>query len=158
MKNQVIFIVDGEFMRDRIFKMKAFFFNGQGIREHCLRHLTPDEELSKILFYDAYPFMDKGEHPISGPIDFSSTDLVKRKHDFLRSLRETPKIAIRLGRTAWQQGEWQLHSKKMLALVRREINMDNVTADDITAKIRQKGVEWPMICASMSTTSPISCL
>lgn len=141
MKNKVIFVVDGEFMRDRIFKMKAFFFNGPGIREHCLRHLGPEEELAKILFYDATPFMEKGEHPISGTIDFSATDLVKRKHDFLRSLRETPTLAIRLGRTAWQQGEWQLQSRKLLALIRGDIRLDDINAEDITAKIRQKGVD-----------------
>ena len=39
--SRVTFIVDGEFMRTRIISLKAFYFDGQGIRRHCLSHLAP---------------------------------------------------------------------------------------------------------------------
>ena len=28
-------------MRKRIISLKAFYFDGQGIRRHCLSHVTP---------------------------------------------------------------------------------------------------------------------
>ena len=95
-------------MRKRIISLKAFYFDGQGIRRHCLSHLTPGETVGRILFYDALPFTGKGEHPLSGPMDFSQTPLIARKQQFLQSLRVTPEITLRLGRSAWQAGQWQL--------------------------------------------------
>ena len=80
--SRVTFVVDGEFMRKRIISLKAFYFDGQGIRRHCLSHLAPGETVGRILFYDALPFTGKGEHPLSGPMDFSQTPLIART--FLR--------------------------------------------------------------------------
>ena len=96
--SRVTFIVDGEFMRKRIISLKAFYFDGAGIRRHCLSHLLPGENIGRILFYDALPFTGKGEHPISGPMDFSQTALISRKQQFLQTLRVTPEITLRLGR------------------------------------------------------------
>ena len=117
--SRVTFIVDGEFMRKRIISLKAFYFDGQGIRRHCLSHLAPGETLGRILFYDALPFTGKGEHPISGPLDFSQTPLVARKQQFLQSLRVTPELSLRLGRSAWQAGQWQLDANKLVCHLMR---------------------------------------
>jgi uncharacterized LabA/DUF88 family protein len=93
------------------------------------------------LFYDAVPFTGKGEHPMTGLLDFSQTPLVARKQQFLQSLRTTPEIALRLGRSAWQAGQWQLDSNKLGELVAGEIGVDNIEAGDIYPDIRQKGVD-----------------
>lgn len=138
---RVIFVVDGEFMRKRIISLKAFYFDGAGIRRHCLSHLTPDETLSRIMFYDALPFTGRGEHPISGPMDFSQTPLVARKQQFLQSLRTTPEMALRLGRSAWQAGQWQLDSNKLGELMAGEVDVNDIEASDIYPDIRQKGVD-----------------
>ena len=138
---RVIFIVDGEFMRKRIITLKAFYFDGPGIRKHCLQHLGPDEKMGNILFYDAMPFTGKGEHPLTGPIDFSQTPLVARKQQFLHSLRSTPEMALRLGRSAWQSGQWQLDSNRLGELMAGEISVDDIEANDIYPDIRQKGVD-----------------
>ena len=139
--SRVTFIVDGEFMRKRIISLKAFYFDGQGIRRHCLSHLAPGETLGRILFYDALPFTGKGEHPISGPLDFSQTPLVARKQQFLQSLRVTPELSLRLGRSAWQAGQWQLDANKLGELMAGEISVNDIEASDIYPDIRQKGVD-----------------
>jgi len=138
---RVIFVVDGEFMRKRIIALKAFYFDGPGIRRHCLSHLRPDEELVRILFYDALPFTGRGEHPINGPVDFSQTPLVARKQQFLQSLRATPDVVLRLGRSAWQSGQWQMDSNKLGELMAGEIEVDDIEGSDIYPDIRQKGVD-----------------
>ena len=138
---KVIFIVDGEFMRKRIISLKAFYFDGEGIRRHCLSHLGPNDELSRILFYDALPFTGKGEHPLSGPVDFAQTPLIARKQQFLQSLRATPEVSLRLGRSAWQAGQWQLDSTRLGELVAGEIAVSDLCQNDIYPDIRQKGVD-----------------
>lgn len=138
---KVIFVVDGEFMRKRIINLKAFYFDGAGIRRHCLSHLGPDERMGRIMFYDAMPFTGRGEHPISGPMDFSQTPLVARKQQFLQSLRVTPEVALRLGRSAWQSGQWQLDSNKLGELMAGELDVNDIEAGDIYPDIRQKGVD-----------------
>lgn len=138
---KVIFVVDGEFMRKRIIALKAFYFDGPGIRRHCLSHLGPDERLSRIMYYDALPFTGRGEHPVSGPVDFSQTPLVARKQQFLQSMRITPEVAMRLGRSAWQAGQWQLDSTKLGELMAGELDVDDIEAGDIYPDIRQKGVD-----------------
>ena len=124
--DRVIFVVDGEFMRKRIITLKAFYFDGPGIRRHCLAHLGPNECVSRILFYDAMPFTGRGEHPLDGPVDFSQTPLVARKQQFLQSLRATPEVALRLGRSAWQAGQWQLDSNKLGELMAGEIDVEDI--------------------------------
>lgn len=139
--HKVIFVVDGEFMRKRIIALKAFYFDGAGIRRHCLAHLGPNESLSRIMYYDAMPFTGRGEHPLSGPVDFSQTPLVARKQQFLQSMRITPEVAMRLGRSAWQAGQWQLDSTKLGELMAGELDVDDIEAGDIYPDIRQKGVD-----------------
>lgn len=139
--NTVTFLIDGEFMRKRIIAIKAFYFDGPGVRKLCLSHLESDEKIGKILFYDAYPFIGKGEHPITGPIDFSQTPLIKKKDSFLKSLKLTPEISTRLGRSAWQAGQWQLDVNKLGELIAGEIEVKDLQPNDIYPDIRQKGVD-----------------
>ena len=139
--SRVTFVVDGEFMRKRIISLKAFYFDGQGIRRHCLSHVAPGETVGRILFYDALPFTGKGEHPLSGPMDFSQTPLIARKQQFLQSLRVTPEITLRLGRSAWQAGQWQLDANRLGELMAGEISVNDIQAGDIYPDIRQKGVD-----------------
>ncbi len=139
--SKVTFIVDGEFMRKRIISLKAFYFDGAGIRRHCLSHLTSGETIGRILFYDALPFTGKGEHPLSGPVDFSQTPLISRKQQFLQTLRVTPEITLRLGRSAWQAGQWQLDSNRLGELMAGEISVNEIEPNDIFPDIRQKGVD-----------------
>lgn len=138
---RVIFVVDGEFMRKRIISLKAFYFDGSGIRRHCLSHLGPHEMISRILFYDAMPYTGKGEHPVNGLIDFAQTPLVARKQQFLTSLRYTPEVALRLGRSAWQSGQWMLDSQKLGELMAGELKVSDIQGSDIYPDIRQKGVD-----------------
>lgn len=139
--SKVIAIVDGEFMRKRIINLKAFYFDGPSVRRHCMKHLFDGEEMARIMFYDSTPFMGKGEHPLTGPIDFSTTALVSRKTAFLKSLQVTPMMQSRLGRSAWQAGQWILDSVTLGELLAGEISAEDIQVDDIYPDIRQKGVD-----------------
>lgn len=138
---KVIFIVDGEFMRKQIINKKTFYFNGQSIRDHCLKHLKIGDELIRIMYYDSFPFTGKGENPISGPIDFATTPMVAKKQKFLQSLRNTPNIQLRLGRSAMQSTAWYLEPQKLGELLACELKPEDIKASDLYPDIRQKGVD-----------------
>lgn len=139
--SNVIVVIDGEFMRHRVFELKAFYFDGPGIRAHCLKHVLPDERLLRMLFYDSAPFAGKGEHPLSGPVDFGASAASSAKFSMHESLRSTPQMALRLGRLAWQQNAWQIKPALVLPLLRGEKVPADLAATDVTPMLRQKAVD-----------------
>ena len=48
---------------------------------------------------------------------------------------------LRLGRSAWQAGQWQLDANKLGELMAGEISVNDIEAGDIYPDIRQKGVD-----------------
>lgn len=138
---RVIFMIDGEFMRKRVIALKAFFYDGAGIHRYCLAHLGPGERLGRIMFYDALPFTGKEEHPLTGPIDFSQSSLAVRKYQFLQTIRNTPQMMLKLGRSVMMTGQWQLESTVLGELLAGEISVDDIEARDILPSIHQKGVD-----------------
>ncbi len=69
------------------------------------------------------------------------TALISRKQQFLQTLRVTPEITLRLGRSAWQAGQWQLDSNRLGELMAGEISVNDIEPGDIYPDIRQKGVD-----------------
>ena len=65
----------------------------------------------------------------------------RKKESFLKSLKMTPEIVTRLGRSAWQAGQWQLDPNKLGELIAGEIEAKDLHANDIYPDIRQKGVD-----------------
>jgi hypothetical protein len=45
MTRKVVFMIDGWFMRKRIYNLKTFFYDGPAIRKYCKSHLRSDDYL-----------------------------------------------------------------------------------------------------------------
>ena len=86
---KVVFMIDGWFMRKRIYRLKSFYYCGTEIRKYCVRHLRQDDYLYRIFYYDTAPLDKKGHNPISKKaIDFKNTAVAKQQFElFDRSLR-----------------------------------------------------------------------
>jgi len=52
---KVVFMIDGWFMKKRIFKLKPFYYDGPNIRNYCKSHLRPKDYLYRIFYYDTPP-------------------------------------------------------------------------------------------------------
>jgi uncharacterized LabA/DUF88 family protein len=142
---KVAFIIDGWYMRTRVRDLNAFKYTGGEIRNYCRRHLTEGDYLYRIFYYDAAPLMKKGHHPKTGrPIDFAKTEIAEAQFELLDSLRKTPNVAVRLGRTNWPDSRWQINTRKTIDLIKKKITIDDLEEKDIKPELLQKAVDMKM--------------
>ena len=135
-------MIDGWFMRKRIYNTKAFYYNGYNIRKYCCNHLRSDETIYRIFYYDTEPLDKKGHNLISKKaIDFKTTTVAQEQIKLLNSIRETPNFALRLGKTVWKNNTWILKSEKLKELLEGKINIKDLTENDVTPLIQQKAVD-----------------
>ena len=135
-------MIDGWFMRKRIYQVKAFYYSGPNIREYCMKFLGDTDSLYRIFYYDTEPLNEKGHNPITKKfVDFGTTSVAKEQNRLLDSIRTTPNFALRLGKTIWRNNGWILHPEKFKDLINKKIIIDNLTEFDIRPHIEQKAVD-----------------
>ena len=94
-----------------------------------------------IFYYDCAPFDKKVHNPISGLcIDFSKTPTAQRQEQIIEALKKKRKVALRLG-TLKDNKNWCFRQDVTKRLLKREITIDQVTADDVQYELRQKGID-----------------
>ena len=143
--SKIVFMIDGWFMRKRIYQLKSFYYNGPNIREYCTKFLRPGEAIYRIFYYDTAPLLDKGHNPITKKfIDFGKTDVALGQNHLLASIRSTPNFALRLGKTRWRNKEWLLNTEKLKDLLNKKITVENLTEYDVSPLIEQKAVDMKM--------------
>lgn len=129
-------------MWKRISYLKAFYYDGKGIRKYCLKHLRKEDFLYRIFYYDTEILEKKGHNPISkNLIDFRTSPASQARKRFFESIKKTPNFALRLGRSVWQNKEWYLKSGKFNELLNKEITIDNLQDEDFKPRIKQKQVD-----------------
>ena len=144
---KVVFMIDGWFMRKRIYELKTFYYDGPNIRKYCLSHLRAKDgdTLYRIFYYDTEPLDKKGDNPISNkPIDFSKTTIAQEQYKLLDSIKRTPNFALRLGKTAWRDNNWILNYQKLKDLLAKKITIDDLLEKDVIPWIEQKAVDMKM--------------
>lgn len=138
-------MIDGWFMRKRVYELKSFLYCGSEIRKYCMRHLKKDDYLYRIFYYDTEPLEAKGHNPISGKsVDFSITSVATAQRNLFESIKTTPNFALRRGHTVWQNKEWTLRFEKLKGLLSKKITVDDLTEKDIYPRIQQKTVDMKM--------------
>jgi uncharacterized LabA/DUF88 family protein len=139
---KVVFMIDGWFMRKRIYRLKSFFYSGPEIRKYCLKHLRANDYLYRIFYYDTAPLDKKGHNPITGKaIDFKNTPVAEAQLKLFDSIKRTPNFALRLGKTIWRDNAWTLKQDIFHALLRKTITVDDLTERDVSPLIEQKAVD-----------------
>ena len=99
----------------------------------------------RTFYYDALPFDGKTRTPISGKhINFSKTDTYQFGTELFDELRRERFVALRLGKTKAQNYMWQLHPNALKEIVQKKKQFEDLTDDDFTPAIRQKGVDMRM--------------
>lgn len=135
-------MIDGWFMRKRVYKLKSFYYNGQNIRNYCTKFLKPEDSIYRIFYYDTEPLKEKGHNPISKKlIDFKQTKVAYEQEKLFKSIKETPHFALRLGWTLWKNNEWILNYDKFKDLIDKKISIDALKEEDVKPRIEQKAVD-----------------
>ena len=97
--------------------------------------------LHRIFFYDCPPLAKKAHLPVSGrAIDFSRTPQAAFRHRLHDALRCQRKTALRLGHLS-EDGSWSLRPDRLRSLLRGLIAFADLSDDDFTYDVRQKGVD-----------------
>lgn len=135
-------MIDGWFMRKKIYSLKTFHYDGPSIRKYCKRHLKGDDRIYRIFYYDTEPLIQKGHNPVSKKsIDFGKTDVALSQSQLLESIKRTPNFALRLGRTVWRKSQWNLSPDKFKQLINRKISIEDIQPQDVKPQIEQKAVD-----------------
>jgi uncharacterized LabA/DUF88 family protein len=116
-------------------------------RHHLMDERSPCRELYRIYFYDCPPPSNQVRLPIipnghktSGYMNFNTHapyQLRRNLHAYLRTSRKT---ALRLGELA-KNGEWQLNTHTLKALLNGQGVWGDLTNDDFHYRIEQKTVD-----------------
>ena len=143
MRRRVAFIIDGHYMRRTLFDKRGkvqFYFCPKNIRKYCIKHLKNFEQLFRIYFYDAEPFSDSIQNPLSDEkIDCEKTKLFKNRTKFLSQIKNTPSFALRLGSPKYHK-QWNL-KRSFLNQVIKEKKEFKLEAKDIGPHFEQKMVD-----------------
>lgn len=140
---KVVFVIDGWFMRKRIYKLKAFYYCGPEIRKYCCHHLKRGEDqLYRIFYYDTEPLDIKAHNPINNKfVDFSKTPTAIDQAKLLETIKKTPNFALRLGTSYWVNKEWIVRPDKLKDLLKNRISVTDLNEADIYPRIEQKTVD-----------------
>ncbi len=142
----VAILVDGGFFFKRYRKcyQSAKHYTPEAMAENMytmlMRHVEK-ERLYRILFYDCPPLEKKAHNPVTRKsIDFGKSPQAQFRHAFHEELKKRRKVALRLGYLA-DSGDWLISPAKTKALLRNDCQVTDLTADDVSFDIRQKGVD-----------------
>lgn len=104
-------------------------------------HVGKNNYLYRIFCYDCVPFAKKIHNPVSNKcIDFSKTEEAIRRSELINELKKKRKVALRLGNIK-ESKRWLFYDNTMRKLLKKEISLDDINADDVYYELRQKGID-----------------
>jgi uncharacterized LabA/DUF88 family protein len=106
----------------------------------CISHVENDH-LYRILYYDCNPLSIKIHNPLSKQlIDFGKTEIAIWRYKFFDELKRKRKVALRLGEIKTSK-QWVIHPAKIKSLLKKEISVDDISHQDISLNMTQKGID-----------------
>jgi len=99
--------------------------------------------LYRSFYYDARPYENQAAYPVTKkPLDYSKTNEAVFRKELFRELRKTPNMALRLGEVRKDsQRSWIMSPSAQNELLAGKRRPDQLTDDDFTPALRQKGVD-----------------
>lgn len=139
-------LVDGGFYRKRaatLFGHKTPEARADELVKYCRRHIRESRAgLYRIFYYDCPPSQRVVYHPLlKEQVNLGKSELFTWTNDFFAALTKKRKVAIRRGEPLETQGGYTLKEAPLKKLCRGAIDVDDLTEDDFTLDISQKGVD-----------------
>ena len=99
--------------------------------------------LYRTFYYDARPYGRKAHKPISGEaVDFAKTEQARFREKLFDSLRSSRNVALRRGEVRKElHRSWVLRADAQDALLSGQRAVADLTDQDFTLAVRQKGVD-----------------
>ena len=151
-------LVDGGFYRRKYAKGAEHSPEeaAEALVRYCYRHLHEhhvDHDLYRICYYDCNPCSKKIFHPLKNrTVDFAKTPHYAWMNQFLKELTKKRKVALRLGNIDEGSATYVLTERATKDLVLKRRSADDLTENDFSTSIKQKGVDMKigMDIASMA--------
>lgn len=149
---RVAILVDGGYYLkgcNRLFRDLGDFRKHDAIQAaEIFHHLTTGhvhgeagEYLYRILYYDGEPLQKDVRHPLTGRlIKFGTSETARFRREFFERLKHQRKVALRLG-TSKDHAGWIIRPRQTKRLLKGEMALNELTEDDVTYDITQKGVD-----------------
>ena len=125
----------------------------KNIVSYCFKHISRINnyrgryglsltELYRVFYYDAKPFEGDSQNPISGKsFSFKKTELFKFRNELFLELKKQRKVALRLGFLKNSSKQWNIKSTHTKPLLNGDINITDLTVDDLEYPLNQKAVD-----------------
>lgn len=139
-------LVDGGFYRKRaatLFGHKNAENRADELVKYCHRHIRESRAgLYRIFYYDCPPSQRVVYHPLlQQQVNLGKSELFTWTNDFFAALTKKRKVAIRRGEPLETQGGYTLKEAPLKKLCRGAIDVSQLTENDFTLDISQKGVD-----------------
>ncbi len=139
-------MVDGGFYRRRarrLFGEKTPEQRTEELTKYCRRHIRKSRShLYRIFYYDCPPSEKVLFHPLNQQqVNLAQTPEFEWMSEFLQKLVKQRKVALRRGEELQTQQGYLLKSDPLKKLCRGAISVDDLTVQDFTLDITQKGVD-----------------
>jgi uncharacterized LabA/DUF88 family protein len=115
--------------------------------------------LYRIFYYDCPPSEKVVYHPLTQKsVNLAKTDDYRWMTDFHAALLKKRKVALRRGETLETQSGYQIKAQPLKKLLRGEISVADLEADDFLLDITQKGVDMRvgLDIAALAATEPVN--
>lgn len=141
-------LVDGGFYRKRI--SEAWLTHtpeesAMALVKYCRRHLSEhseQHELYRIFYYDCPPINKQVFDPLTGKsIDLGKHDNFKRMNDFLASLKEKRKVALRMGSLDVENTVITFSYDTVKKICNGTLDKSSLDKSCMQLSVKQKGVD-----------------
>jgi uncharacterized LabA/DUF88 family protein len=149
---RVAILVDGGYYLkgcNRLFRELSDFRKHDAIQAAAIfHHLTTGhiheeagEYLYRILYYDGEPLQKSVHHTLTNRlIKFGNSETARFRREFFERLKHQRKVALRLG-TSKDHAGWISRPGQTKKLLKGEMTLNDLTEEDVTYDITQKGVD-----------------
>ena len=141
-------LVDGGFYRKRakaLWGSKSPAERANELNDYCYRHLKDNYEnryLYRVFYYDCPPIAKNIYNPVTQKtVSLERTAEFSWMNEFLKELKHHRKFALRMGRISDTQVHYSLKHEPTKKLLRGDINVSDITTNDLELNLEQKGVD-----------------
>lgn len=141
----VAILVDGGFYQRRAqyyWGAKSPVERANELMDYCKAHVHTHDKLYRIFYYDCPPSNKKVFHPFTQKqIDLSKSPLYGWMMDFHEQMRNSRKVALRLGELSENNLCYTINPDVTKKLCRGAISLADLNEKNFTLNIEQKGVD-----------------
>ncbi len=141
-------LVDGAFYRKRahnLFGEKGPEERAKELASYCHRHVKEEKagaSLYRVFYYDCPPISKQVYHPLlKRTIDLGKTGDYTWANEFFKELKHQRKFALRLGRLAEEQAQFNIKPESFRKVINGAIKLEDLTEKDFSLLVSQKGVD-----------------